>query len=119
MSDDDILKEAREGFERAADAEAENRRGALDDLKFARLGEQWPEAIRRERDLDGRPCLTINRLPAFIRQVVNDARQNKGSHLLRSAHAPPGPDPQGGRRLRPRAPRVIPCRSLKREGLRS
>ena len=77
MSDDDILKEAREAFERAADAEAENRRDALDDLKFARLGEQWPEAIRRERDLDGRPCLTINRLPAFIRQVVNDARQNK------------------------------------------
>lgn len=77
MSDDDILKEAREAFERAADAEAENRRDALDDLKFARLGDQWPEAIRRERDLDGRPCLTINRLPAFIRQVVNDARQNK------------------------------------------
>ncbi len=77
MSDDDILKEAREAFERAADAEAENRREALDDLRFARLGEQWPEAIRRERDLDGRPCLTINRLPAFIRQVVNDARQNK------------------------------------------
>jgi len=30
-----------------------------------------------ERQAEGRPCLTINRLPAFIRQVVNDARQNK------------------------------------------
>ena len=40
MSDDDILKEAREAFERAADAEAENRRDALDDLKPARLGDQ-------------------------------------------------------------------------------
>ncbi len=77
MSDDDILKEAREAFDRVADAEAENRREALDDLRFARLGEQWPPQIRRERELDGRPCLTINRLPAFIRQVVNDARQNK------------------------------------------
>ena len=77
LSDDEILAEAREAFELAADAEAENRRDALDDLKFARLGEQWPAAIQRERDLDGRPCLTINRLPAFIRQVVNDARQNK------------------------------------------
>jgi len=77
LSDDEILKEAREAFERAADAEAENRREALDDLRFARLGEQWPEAIRRERELDGRPCLTLNRLPSFIRQVVNDARQNK------------------------------------------
>lgn len=77
MSDDDLIKEAREAFELAADAEAENRREALDDLRFARLGEQWPEKIRRERELEGRPCLTINRLPAFIRQVVNDARQNK------------------------------------------
>ena len=77
MSDDDILAEAKDAFRLAADAEAENRREALDDLRFARLGEQWPEKVRRERDLEGRPCLTINRLPAFIRQVVNDARQNK------------------------------------------
>lgn len=77
MTDDDILEEARVAFQAAADAEAENRREALDDLRFARLGEQWPERVRRERELEGRPCLTINRLPAFIRQVVNDARQNK------------------------------------------
>lgn len=77
MSDDDILEEARGAFRLAADAEAENRREALDDLRFARLGEQWPEKVRRERELEGRPCLTINRLPTFIRQVVNDARQNK------------------------------------------
>jgi len=77
LSDDELLKEAREAFQLAADAEAENRREALDDLRFARLGEQWPEKVRRERDLEGRPVLTINRLPAFIRQVVNDSRQNK------------------------------------------
>lgn len=77
LSDDDILEEARVAFQLAADAEAENRREALDDLRFARLGEQWPERVRREREREGRPCLTINRLPAFIRQVVNDARQNK------------------------------------------
>ena len=77
MSDDEILEEARAAFQLAADAEAENRREALDDLRFARLGEQWPEKVRRERDLEGRPCLTINRLPAFIRQVVNDARQEE------------------------------------------
>ena len=91
MSDDDILEEAREAFQLAADAEAENRREALDDLRFARLGEQWPERVRRERDLEGRPCLTINRLPAFIRQVVNDARQNKPAiavHPVDSASDP-------------------------------
>ena len=74
---EDILKDAREAFDLAREHEAENRREALDDLRFARLGEQWPERVRKDRELDGRPCLTINRLPAFIRQVVNDARQNK------------------------------------------
>lgn len=77
MTEDNLLKDAREAFELACEHEAENRREALDDLRFARLGEQWPEKVRRDREMDGRPCLTINRLPAFIRQVVNDGRQNK------------------------------------------
>jgi hypothetical protein len=37
------------------------------------------EKIALQRKEDNRPCLTINRLPSFIRQVVNDARQNKPS----------------------------------------
>jgi hypothetical protein len=77
MKDEDILREAREAFELAAERESENRAEALDDIRFARLSEQWPEAVRRQRELEGRPCLTVNKLPAFIRQVVNDARQNK------------------------------------------
>src|SRR5438874_9186916 len=77
MSEKDIIEEAREVFEIANECEALNRREALDDLRFARLAEQWPEKVRRERERTGRPCLTINRLPAFIRQVVNDARQNQ------------------------------------------
>lgn len=74
---DDLLKEAKEAFELCVAHEAENRAEALDDIRFARLGEQWPAEVRKRRELDGRPCLTINRLPAFIRQVVNDARQNR------------------------------------------
>lgn len=78
-SDEDILTEAKESFQRIYEAEAKNRDNWLDDIKFARLGIQWPEEIRRQRELEGRPCLTINRLPAFIRQVTNDARQNSPS----------------------------------------
>jgi hypothetical protein len=92
LSDDEIIKDAREAFELAADAEAENRRDALDDLRFARLGEQWPAEIKRERDLDGRPCLTINRLPAFIRQVVNDARQNKPAIVVHPVDSQADPE---------------------------
>jgi hypothetical protein len=74
---DDLLKEAKEAFELCVANESENRAAALDDIRFARLGEQWPAEVRKRRELDARPCLTINRLPAFIRQVVNDARQNR------------------------------------------
>jgi len=77
MTDDTILADAREAFALCEEAESENRLEALDDLRFAKLGEQWPESVRQQRIKDGRPCLTINRQPAFIRQVVNEARQNR------------------------------------------
>ncbi|MGC6330979.1 portal protein [Rhizorhabdus sp. FW153] len=76
---DDIVKEAVEAFAAAEAHESDNRAAALDDLRFARLGGawQWPDKVRRQREAEGRPCLTINRMPSFIRQVVNDSRQNK------------------------------------------
>lgn len=77
MADKDTLAEAREAFKLAAEAEDDNRKEALDDIRFARLGHQWPDDMRKQRERDGKPCLTINKQPAFIRQVVNDARQNK------------------------------------------
>jgi hypothetical protein len=76
-ADERTLARARAEFARAREAGREDREAAAEDLRFARLGEQWPEAIRRARELEGRPCLTLNRLPAFIRQVVNEARQNR------------------------------------------
>lgn len=92
MADKDIIKDARECFRLSHDAESENRNWALDDLKFARLGDQWPDAVRRQRDLEGRPCLTINRIPAFARQIVNDARQNKPAIKVRPADSNADPE---------------------------
>jgi len=77
MADKDTLAEEREAFEAAHDVEAENRAMALEDLRFARMSEQWPDKIRQQREQEGRPVLTINKMPAFIRQVVNDSRMNK------------------------------------------
>ena len=74
MSD---VTEALEMFRESQDATDFSRRAAYEDMTFARLADQWPESIRRQREQEGRPCLTINKLPAFIRQVVNDSRQNK------------------------------------------
>lgn len=74
-----IVQEAKDRFKYIVDADNHNRLDALDDLRFARLGEQWPADVKKIREKEGRPCLTINRLPSFIRQVVNDSRQNKPS----------------------------------------
>ena len=79
MAKDDIVEEAKEAFESVQEAEEENRENANADIRFARLGEQWDESDRNKRARDGRPTLTINRMPAFIRQVTNDARLNTPS----------------------------------------
>jgi len=89
--DDDILKEAKEAFEAAQDAERHNRKTAIDDITFARLGDQWPADIAKQREREGRPVLTINKLMAFIRQVVNDSRQNKPSMKVHPADSKADP----------------------------
>lgn len=83
MMDKDILQDAKEAFKECVDAESDNRKEALEDLEFARLGKQWPESVQSDREMEGRPCLTINRLPAFIKQVTNDARQSRPSIITK------------------------------------
>jgi len=76
---DKLLLEAKEAYQNCVDYESTQRDMSKKEYDFARLGEQWPENVRKDRESKGRPCLTMNKLPAFIRQVVNDARQNKPS----------------------------------------
>jgi hypothetical protein len=73
-----VLEEALARFKLAETAEQDIRRDALEDMKFA-AGDQWDPQVRASRELKRRPCLTINRLPQFIRQVTNDQRQNRPS----------------------------------------
>jgi hypothetical protein len=77
-SDTKFLALARKRWELASEEESENRKKALDDLKF-RAGDQWDGNIKSDRDGDNRPCLTINQLPQFIRQVTNEQRQNRAA----------------------------------------
>ncbi len=73
---DALIEQACERFSEAEEFERDNRELAFEDFEFA-AGEQWPTEIQDQRQKEGRPCLTINRLPQFIAQVVGDARQNK------------------------------------------
>lgn len=79
----DFMAEAREKFLYAVEYERDNRDMALEDIKFGLLGEQWDPKDVEERKRSGRPTLTINKFPAHIRQVVNDARQNKPAIRVR------------------------------------
>ena len=73
---DAFLRLAHERFRTVNDAESELRAKMLEDLKF-RASDQWPDHIRSDREKDNRPCLTINRLPQFIRQVTNNQRASR------------------------------------------
>lgn len=69
------MAEAREAFDASVEAERENLIQAERDLRFL-AGEQWEAEDKRERLRTGRPALTINRLPQYLRQVTGDMRLN-------------------------------------------
>lgn len=77
-TDDEILLLAKKRFHLAVEAESASRREEIDDKRFM-VGEQWPIDIKTTRLADERPCLTINRIPQFVRQITNDQRQNRPS----------------------------------------
>jgi hypothetical protein len=74
-----IHSEALERFNDAQEYERENRELAEEDFRFVAGDGIWNVNVRNEREKSGRPCQNHNRLPAFISQVMGDARQNKPS----------------------------------------
>ena len=73
---DPRIEDAKQFLRFAADADTNNRSEALDDLKFAG-GDQWPVEIQNSRSVESRPCLTINKVDAYIRQLCNQQRQQR------------------------------------------
>jgi hypothetical protein len=75
--DDAILTRAHDFYEKAQDWWSDTYKEGAEDVRFGRLGLQWHSVDEKQRLADCRPCETFNKMPSFIRQVVNDARQNK------------------------------------------
>jgi len=69
-----LLKDIRDAIEDSWNHERDNIKAAQQDLEFL-AGNQWPDDVKRDRDAQGRPMLTVNKLPQFLRQVTNDIRQ--------------------------------------------
>lgn len=75
-ADRDLLSEAWLRWSAGEQKERDNILEAYEDLNF-RAGNQWPQDAREARENQSRPCLIINQLPQFIRQVTGDIRQGR------------------------------------------
>ena len=76
FDNDERIADAIKFLRLCIDAESNNRMEGLEDLKFA-AGDQWPVEIQSSRNLESRPCLTINKIDAYIRQITNQQRQQR------------------------------------------
>jgi len=78
MIEDDrkIIDEAIRFMAERAEVESEYRAEAQKAIRFV-FGEQWPSEMQRQREIEWRPCLTINKLAGFCRQVSNQQRQQR------------------------------------------
>lgn len=84
-SEEDKISSIKDVFRQCQDARSDNETMFLEDYRFGRMGEQWPADVEAQRKREKRPCLTINKLQAIIKQIVNDCRQNKPSIKVRPA----------------------------------
>lgn len=74
--DRDFISAAKERFQVYVTAWSEIRHQANEDQRFW-AGQQWDPQIMNDRASTGRPCLVINRLQQFTKQVTNEQRQNR------------------------------------------
>lgn len=84
---DPVFSEAKRRFAYAVEVESYARKLFVDDLKFAEAdsdnGWQWPGNIRQGREIEDRPCLTINITRQHNLQIINDIKQNRSSVRIR------------------------------------
>jgi hypothetical protein len=82
-----IIEEANDRFRRCDDWESTFRSRYKEDIKFYNgdpdNGYQWPIDVRKNRDVEKRPILTINKTRQYCLNITNDAKQNKASIKVR------------------------------------
>lgn len=79
-TDQQILDEAKYRFKRGRDWEGSCNKNADEDEKFANgdsdNGWQWPDNVKKDRDIRNRPCLTINKTKMHVLALANESRRN-------------------------------------------
>ena len=80
----ELLFRIRSRVKTMMDADRENRRLALDDLKFLHIpGEQWDAIVKRERGAE-RPYYEFNKLRVTVKRIINDMRANRPQGKVRA-----------------------------------
>lgn len=72
----DVVQRCKVARTEAYEADKNNRKQMIDDLKFAAL-DQWPEEIKRERN--GRLMMTLDKVGQGVKAVIGDMRDNRPS----------------------------------------
>jgi hypothetical protein len=79
----ELLTRIRDRYKVMTEADQDNRRKALEDLKFAHEpGAQWDDALKKERG--DRPCYEFNKLRITIKRVINHIRANRPAGKVRA-----------------------------------
>lgn len=71
-----FLTDMRKQFDYDQTADRFNIDAGTEDLAFF-VGDQWNASVRSKRERAKKPVLTVNRLPAFVAQVVGQRRMNE------------------------------------------
>lgn len=82
-----IIKSAQDCLKSYQDRNSDNIKRAEEGIRFRAL-EQWPDAIKRDREnpaQDGgsRPCPVLDKTNQYVRQVINEERQNRAAIKIR------------------------------------
>lgn len=81
-SDGERIETSMKRFQITAEAEAAWRKQGMEDLKFSIGTGQWDEAVKADREVQGKPCLTVNRANAFLRQYTGEERQHRPAMIV-------------------------------------
>lgn len=74
-SEAEFIAYVRETYDKDAEADQVNRDEGVLDARFM-AGDQWDAAVKQRRAASSKPTLTINRLPAYVAQLVGNRRLN-------------------------------------------
>ncbi len=83
--DAEFIRKVRDLYSKDVQADYHNMIPAREDLQFV-IGDQWNQDVKRRREAQRKPVITVNRLPAFVGQYIGSFLQNDTTMKLAPIH---------------------------------